>query len=112
MTNRVSKTLTKVVKFSFQWMDDPIAYEDKFGVQKTVLTSLILRKPEVNGKCFCVPCNTLVSYANRGKIAWMDHLKSGKHVDSFRTMINNNKLRSNFTWIIMTPLTNHSRSLR
>ena len=83
-------------KFSFQWMDDPIAYEDKFGVQKTVLTSLILRKPEVNGKCFCVPCNTLVSYANRGKIAWMDHLKSGKHVDSFRTMINNNKLHSNF----------------
>ena len=83
-------------KFSFQWMDDPIAYEDEFGVHKTVLISLILRKPEVYGKCFYVSCNTLVYYAKCGKIAWIYHLKTVKHMDSFRTMINNNKLRSNF----------------
>ena len=83
-------------KFSFQWMDDPIAYEDEFGVHKSVLISLILRKPEVYGKCFCVSCNTLVYYAKCGKIAWIYHWKTVKHMDSFRTMINNNKLHSNF----------------
>ena len=77
-------------------MDDKINYSDRFGVEKTVLAGLFLKKPDIRGRCYCSVCNVLVNYERRGKHAWTDHMKTTKHFKNFTAMVNNTKLTSDF----------------
>ena len=80
------------VKFNFQWMDDKVTYEDKLGVQKTILAGSFLRKPEIAGMSLCIACNALVLYEKRGKVAWTDHIKTAKHKCKFSTWLTSQRL--------------------
>ena len=66
-------------KFRFMWLEDGLTIKSKKGDSITICVGGSIVKVDIPGKVLCKFCNDVINYGSKGRVAIIDHLKSGKH---------------------------------
>ena len=66
-------------KFRFMWLEDSLTIKSKKSDSVTICVGDSVVKVDIPGKVLCKYCNDVINYGSKGRIAIIDHLKSGKH---------------------------------
>ena len=61
------------------WLEDSLTIKSKRGDSVTICVGDSIVKVDTPGKVLCKYCNGVINYGSKGRVAIIDHLKSGKH---------------------------------
>ena len=66
-------------KCRFIWLEDSLAIKSKKSDSVTICVGDSIVKVDIPGKVLCQYCNDVINCGSKGRVAIIDHLKSGKH---------------------------------
>ena len=79
------------------WLEDSLTIKSKRGDRVTICVGDSIVKVYTPGKVLCKYCNGVINYGSKGRVAIIDHLKSGKHASEVDHRQSNYTLGAQFS---------------
>jgi len=91
-------------KWSWAWLSHEVDVQlKKHGKQRVKLETQV-RKGVVCGKAWCVICDTDINYANRGRVALVNHVTCPSYLKKMDIIISNRNVKTMLKAMVLATL--------